>query len=94
MTIGILKIHISIPLCRSLKEKRSRVKPLLFRIHKLYNVSAAEIGLNDKWQESIIAIALIGNGKEYINHCLDKIIDSIETNFPDLELIDKQIEIF
>jgi len=42
--IGTLTFHLHLPGCASLKEKRSRLKPLLARLHRQFNVSTAEMG--------------------------------------------------
>jgi uncharacterized protein YlxP (DUF503 family) len=41
MSIGILTLEIQLPGCKSLKEKRSRLKPLIARLHREFNVSVA-----------------------------------------------------
>jgi uncharacterized protein YlxP (DUF503 family) len=43
MSLGLLTIHLHLPGCASLKEKRGRLKPLLTRLHREFNISAAEI---------------------------------------------------
>ena len=47
MSLGLLTIHIHIPGCASLKEKRRRLKPLITRLHREFNISVAEIDLQD-----------------------------------------------
>ncbi|OQY29775.1 MAG: hypothetical protein B6243_10930, partial [Anaerolineaceae bacterium 4572_5.2] len=39
MSLGLLTLHIQISGCSSLKEKRGRLKPLLARLHREFNVS-------------------------------------------------------
>ena len=63
MVYAVLILDLMLTDCRSLKEKRSILKPLLHRLHKEYNVSAAEVDKNDIWNEAIIACALISNEK-------------------------------
>ena len=45
--IGILTLHLQLPGCASLKEKRGRLKPLLARLHRKFNIPAAEMDLRD-----------------------------------------------
>jgi hypothetical protein len=56
--IATLTIHLHLPGCASLKEKRGRIKPLIARLHREFNVSVAEMGLQDKWQEAVIVCAM------------------------------------
>ena len=44
-----------------LEEERGRLKPLLARLHRQLNVSAAELDLQDKWQETVVACGVVGN---------------------------------
>ncbi|MCJ7659178.1 MAG: DUF503 domain-containing protein, partial [Anaerolineales bacterium] len=61
MSIGILTIKIHLPGCSSLKEKRRRLKPLIERLHREFNISVAEIDHLDVWQTSMIACAPVSN---------------------------------
>ncbi|TFE02800.1 DUF503 domain-containing protein [Jeotgalibacillus salarius] len=45
-----------LPLSHSLKEKRSVLKRVLTRVKQKYNVSAAEIDYQDKWQRTVIEL--------------------------------------
>jgi uncharacterized protein YlxP (DUF503 family) len=93
MTLGVLTIHIHIPGCSSLKEKRSRIKPLLNRLHKEFNLSVSEIDHHDIWQSAVIGCALISTGNGHTQRILQKVLQWIEANWPDISLIDDQIEI-
>jgi uncharacterized protein YlxP (DUF503 family) len=93
MAIGLLTLHIYLPGCTSLKGKRSRLKPLLARLHREFNISAAEMELQDSWQESILACALVSNDFVHVQRSLQRIRHWIETNWPDITLLDEQIEI-
>ena len=93
MPIGLLTLHVEIPGCASLKEKRSRIKPLLARLHREFNVSTAEIGLQDRWSESILACAWVGNDAAHLQRSLQALPGWVEKNWSDLVLIDEHIEI-
>ena len=45
--LATLTIHLRLPGCASLKEKRGHIKPLLNRLHREFNVSVAEMDLQD-----------------------------------------------
>ncbi len=59
--IGTLSLHLRLPGCRSLKEKRGRIKPLIHRLHREFNVSVAEMDLQDAHQETVICCAMVGS---------------------------------
>ena len=93
MSLGLLTLHIHIPGCQSLKEKRGRLKPLLNRIHREFNVSVAEIDYQDVWQEAVIACALVSNYKDHTQRSLQKLVNWIENSWPDVDLVNENIEL-
>jgi uncharacterized protein YlxP (DUF503 family) len=91
--IGVLTIHLILPGCKSLKEKRSRLKPLLARMQREFNISVAEMDLQDKWTDSIIACAMIGNDGAHLQRSLDTIRKWILSNWRNEQIFDDRIEI-
>ena len=43
--LATLTLHLHLPACASLKEKRGRIKPLMARLRREFNVSVADISL-------------------------------------------------
>ncbi|MCL4561104.1 MAG: DUF503 domain-containing protein [Chloroflexi bacterium] len=93
MSTGILTLHLLLPGCASLKEKRSRLKPLLARLHREFNISVAEVDHQDHWQDAVIACALISNDHAFTQRALSQVLHFVETSWPDMTLIDQQVEI-
>jgi uncharacterized protein YlxP (DUF503 family) len=93
MALGLLSLQIHIPGCSSLKEKRSRIKPLLARLHREFNVSAAEVDRQDAWQDTVLACAYVSNSASRTQKTLQQIVHWIETSWPDVMLVDEHIEI-
>jgi len=93
MRIGVLTLEIHLPACGSLKEKRRRLKPLLARLHREFNVSAAEIDHQDVWQNAVIACALVSNDGRHLQQALGKVAQWVEGHWPDVDLTDEQIEL-
>lgn len=92
MPVAVLTIHFQIPLCASLKNKRSQLKPVLARLHREFNVSTAEMDLHDHWRESIIACALISTDYGYAQSVCQNILAFFERNFPHLTVLEHRIE--
>jgi len=93
MHLGILLLHLHLPGCSSLKNKRSRVKPLIARMQREFNLSIAEIDYQDEWQETLIACAFVSNNNGHTQRYLQKVVRWIETSWPDVDLIDDRIEL-
>ena len=93
MPVGILTLHIRLPGCSSLKEKRSRLKPLLTRLHREFNISVAEVSHNDAWRDAVIACAMVSNNRVHLQSALGKVVFWVENNWPDVLVADDTLEI-
>ena len=91
--IGVLSLHLYLPGCTSLKEKRGRLKPLLARLHREFNVSVAEMGLQDTWQEAVIACAMVGNDSAHLGQSLQSVAKWVHAHWEDGQVLDEKIEI-
>ena len=91
--IATLTIHLHLPACASLKEKRGRVKPLISRLHREFNISVAEMDLQDKWDEAIIGCAMIGNDPAFLQSALQNVAKWMESHWTDGDVIEQKIEI-
>jgi uncharacterized protein YlxP (DUF503 family) len=78
--------------CHSLKGKRKIIKPIITRVQNNFNVSIAEVDLNNIYQRAEIGFALVGNDRRTINSKIDKLFDFID-NLQLAEIIDTDMEI-
>lgn len=91
--LATLTIHLHIPGCGSLKEKRSHVKPLIARLRREFNLSVAEVGLQDKWQEAIIGCAMIGSERAFLESALQNVARWVDANWREGDVIEQKIEL-
>ncbi len=91
--LATLTIHLHLPACSSLKEKRGRIKPLIARLHREFNVSVAEMDLQDKWQEAVIACAMVGNDAAQLQRSLQSVEKWVEANWPDGQILEQKLEL-
>ena len=91
--IATLIIHLHLPTCASLKEKRGRIKPLISRLHREFNVSVAEMDLQDRWQEAVIGCAMINSDGVTLRQSLQSVAKWVEANWADGQVIEEKIEI-
>jgi uncharacterized protein len=91
--VGVLRIHLHLPGCKSLKEKRSIIKPLIARLHREFNVSAAEVDFQDAWQQAVISCGMVGNDSAHIEKSLQAVTRWVEGNWPDGDVIEQTIEL-
>jgi len=81
-------------MCASLKEKRSQLKPLLYRLGKEFNIAVAELDYQDHWQEALIGCTTLSNDYAHTQRRLQKIIPWIERHYPHLTIVQEKIELF
>ena len=93
MNIGAARITLRIPHSRSLKDKRQVVNSLRHRVGSKFNVSIAEVEMNDAWQSLTLGIACVSNSALHASQMVDRVIEFIEFERPDTEVMDREVEI-
>jgi hypothetical protein len=93
MSVGILSLTIYLPDCHSLKAKRSRIKPIIARLHKEFNISVVEYDHNDVWQSCQLMIACASREGKHAEATLTRVIKFYESHWPDCPLTNENIEI-
>lgn len=80
MIVGVLTIDIIIPASASLKDKRMVLNHIRDRVHSKFNVSVAEVDFMDKWQRSIIAVAIVTAQRAFAEDVLTKIFQLLDVD--------------
>jgi uncharacterized protein YlxP (DUF503 family) len=92
--VATLTIHLHIPTCASLKEKRGCIKPMMARLRREFNVSVAEMDLQDKWQEAVIVCAMVGNETGHLESALQTVAKWVEGNWTDGDVIEQRVDVY
>ena len=71
MWIGWLEFDLLLGDVRSLKQKRSTIRPVIAELHRKFAVSAAETGTHDLLRRAGIGIALVSADRAHIVDVLD-----------------------
>ncbi len=93
MIIGACVIQLHLPGVSSLKEKRSRLKPLLNDIRRRFNIAAAEIDKHDILQSADIAVVAVATDSPHIYSVLEKVVHWIDEHRFDVEILDWTVEL-
>ena len=80
MHIGILTADFLIPESVSLKDKRSVLQKMRARVRNEFNVSAAEIAYQDKWQRSQWAFCAVSADKAYLDGLIQKLLEFLNSS--------------
>jgi uncharacterized protein YlxP (DUF503 family) len=93
MAVGLCRVRLHLPENQSLKDKRQVIKSLIARIHNRFNVSAAEIDEQDRWQMASIGISCVSTSGQHAHQVLSTVVGFIRKERLDAELVDYEIEI-
>lgn len=92
MIIGTCTLKLMIYESNSLKDKRRVLKSIIERIKSRFNVSIAEVDLNDKWQFAVIGIACVTNTSKHAQQIISNTINFIDEDGR-VEVLEENIEI-
>ena len=93
MAIGLLTLELNLPMNRSLKGKRSILKPIIARLRHDYNVSVCEADAQDVLTRAVLEIVCVSQNGPLATRQLQKIADRVEMWRLDAQLIDYLIEL-
>ena len=91
MIIGAAECECIIYNAQSLKDKRAVLQRILMRLKQKFNVSVAEVGYQDVWQRTKIAIVAVTDGRIATEQELQKALRLIDS-FPEIERTVTEIE--
>jgi len=80
MTVGVLKLVLSIDEANSLKEKRQIIKSIKDRMKSKFNAAVAEVDQNDKWKSATLGVACVSNDNRHIDSIMSNIVNFIEND--------------
>jgi uncharacterized protein YlxP (DUF503 family) len=86
MYVGTLSFDLLLGDVRSLKEKRSVVRPIVAELQRKYAVSAAEVEHLDLYRRSGIGLATVSGDVGHITDVLDQ-CERLVAGRPEVELL-------
>lgn len=92
MPASLLILQILLPGCASLKEKRGRIRPVLARLQREFNVSSAELDQLDAHGAAVLGCVCLSNEKVHCRQVLENVLAYTRSHFPDVEIEDHHIE--
>jgi len=92
MHVGVCVIDLRLPGNGSLKGKRSVVKSMVTRITREFNVSVAEVDMQNVWQRAVLGVACVSSSASYAHGQLERVVQWIEEQRLDVELLDYEID--
>ena len=93
MTVGVCRLTLRLPENGSLKGKRQVVRSLTARLRNKFNVAAAEVEDNDRWQIATIGVTCVSNDARHAREMLDRLVAFVQHTRLDAELLESEIEV-
>lgn len=87
MVVRLLTIDLRFPGRSSLKEKRFVISSVKTQLARRFNVAVAEVGYQDKWQRSLLAVVTVGNNGRITEATCGKVLKFLERDHR-LEILD------
>ncbi len=84
--IGALVVELHFPACRSLKEKRAVLRPIIDGARSRYAVAITEADYQDLHQRSVVEVAAAAASERVVVETLDAVERFIWSR-PDLEVV-------
>jgi uncharacterized protein len=85
MHVASLTLELHLPSVRSLKQKRSVLRPIVEGSRRRFSVAAAEVGHQDAWQLSTVGMATVSSSAAHARDILDS-VERFVWSFPEVEV--------
>jgi uncharacterized protein len=86
MHAAALRVELFLRECRSLKTKRSIVRPIVEGLRKRYRVSVSEVDHQDVRQRATVGIAAVASSHGHLLEILDE-VERFLWSFPEVEVL-------
>lgn len=86
MHAAAMQIDLYIRECRSLKAKRSALKPMVEGLRRRYRVAVSEVGYQDSHQRATIGVAAVAASHAHLVDVLDE-AERFVWSFPESEVL-------
>ncbi len=93
MFTGSLALDVVLGDVRSLKEKRSVVRPVVAELKRKFEVSAAEAGHLDLHRRTLIGVAVVAADAAHVREVLDS-CERLVAARPELEVLSARQQLF
>jgi uncharacterized protein YlxP (DUF503 family) len=86
MYVGALELDVLLGDVRSLKQKRSVIRPLIADLRKRFEVSVAEAGHLDLHRRALVGVAVVAADGGHVRDVLDE-CERLVAGRPEVELL-------
>jgi uncharacterized protein len=89
MFVLAMAVDVHVPECRSLKAKRSVVKPIVEGVRRRYQIAAAETGYLDQWQRAELGFAVVAGSVQHATEVMDD-VERFVWSHPEIQVLSSE----
>ncbi|HEY7849096.1 MAG TPA: DUF503 domain-containing protein [Ktedonobacterales bacterium] len=93
MYVATAQVTIRLFQSDSLKDKRQVTRSVLARLRDKFEVSAAEVGEQERWNLAELGIACVSGDARHAQEVVERAVHYIEQTRPDIELADTSTDL-
>lgn len=79
-------MDLHLPQSHSLKDKRGIIRPILDGARNRFQVAAAEVAFQEKWQRALLGFAAVGAADGHPQKVIER-VDRFVWSFPEVEVL-------
>jgi uncharacterized protein len=89
--VVLLQVHLFFPESGSLKAKRAELNRVKAHLRQRHGASVAEVGYQDTWQRSTLAVALAGGSPGRCEGAADDVGRYLDAHFPQGARVERRL---
>jgi uncharacterized protein YlxP (DUF503 family) len=82
----VFAVDLHLPACRSLKEKRAVLRPIVDGVRNRFGVSVAETNHQDQWQRAEVGVAVVSGSPKVATELVDD-VERFVWSFAEVEVL-------
>lgn len=86
MHAAAMRVDLYLRECRSLKDKRAVVKPIVDGLRRRHHLSVAEVGHQNSWQRATIGVAAVAPTHAHLTDVLNS-AERFVWSFPEVDVL-------
>lgn len=92
MTVGWMRVGLRLAGCRSLKEKRHLIRPLVETLRRDFGCSVAEVGDQDQWGNAEIGLACVSASGVLVEAALERALRYLDEQPVEVFTVERGID--
>jgi uncharacterized protein YlxP (DUF503 family) len=89
--VVLMRVHLHFPEVGSLKGKRAELNRVKALLRERLGTSVAEVGHQDTWQRSTLAVAIAAGSPALAEHTADTVQRALDGRFPQGVFIERRL---